>query len=335
MSTDRQLHLKQELISAFPPGNDNAIDWRDPDGPGPLLEAIACVFSDYGADQVDTLRQELSPLSCVQNLPDWERALGVDQTRIALFGTVDQRRAQVLSRLREYGPPTVANVQTIVNGYLRYADPSQLVVVECPRDDLRLAHTYVWTGAQAFGPGAAAVTWTVRDDARVSKAGAQLDLTLTVPELGDLTATLTGPSGAPHPFTRVGRGAVGASAIRLYCKAAAGELVMGTWQLSLNLTAGAGTLTRADLFVEGLGLDEKGFNGLGAAKFYWGVVAEQDKLGAGYDLEAASVAIDRISYARSVGNLILRSDLNNPLPPGDFDPIPDDPNTIPDRVIPG
>ena len=55
----------------------------------------------------------------------------------------------------------------------------------------------------------------------------------------------------------------------------------------------------------------------------------------GYNLDAARLAIQRITYARSIGNILRRSLGAGALPAGQFAAVPDDENTIPDQCIPG
>lgn len=179
MSTDA-LFIKDELIGAFPTGEDDPpIDWRDPEGPGPLMEGIALLLKNRGADQVDILRDQLCPLTAGDpgSIPEWERALGVDQSRRALARTIGPRKDQVVSRLREYGPPTVGQIQSVLSAYLDQA-PGTIDVIQTSREALREIHTYHWTGSQSVA-GPTSFVWTVYDDAVVSDAGVQVDLSIT------------------------------------------------------------------------------------------------------------------------------------------------------------
>lgn len=196
--------LKAELIGAFPPGSEVVIDWGDPDGPGPLLEAWACALSDGAADVLERLRPETCPATAVVNLPWWEDATALHDTRIAAFGTRDQRRAQLLSRLREYDTPTIDNVREVLNAYLQYADQSEIVILEPQRQRLRELHTYAWRGGRALSTTPTSLTWQVLDDAKVSASGAQVDLAITA-DLTTLTATLVSPDGTTATRTAPSR----------------------------------------------------------------------------------------------------------------------------------
>lgn len=325
--------IKNELIDSFPPGSRDFLDWQDADGPGPLADAIAGLLKDRGFDQVEQLRAEVNPATFVVLAGEWERSLKLIDTDAARTGDIERRRSQIFARLREFGATTVANIQSIVGPLLDYADPSQLVVLEVDRATLRSAHTYPWAGSVSFNVLTASLSWLVLDTARVSDSGAQVDLTLALTDLAGLTATLTAPDGRTVSLSSVGRGS-GTGTFRLYFKAMAGAEVGGLWRLVLGSTIGTGTATAAGLFVEGFGRDAGGFDGLGAAKFFWGVVAEPHLMGPRADLAAAAAAVQRITYATRAGFLILRSD-EMTLPLGDFSAIPDDPHTIPSMCVPG
>ena len=325
--------LTLELVESFPQGTRAFIDIDDPDGPGPMLKGCAGVLKDRGFDQVEQLRQESNPATCVVLATVWETSLDLTDTELARVGDAQQRRSQIFSRLREVGATTIPNIQSIIGPLLDYADPSLLVVAEVDRTALRLAHTYTWSGSLPLSLTTATVQWVVLDDARVSDSGAQLDITMTAPDLSKLGATLIAPDGRAATVTNVGRGS-GSGTFRLYFKGMAGAAVGGLWTLHIGLIMGTGTLTAAALFVEGFGRDAGGFDGLGAAKFFWGVVAEPHLMGPRANLAAAAAAIQRITYATRAGFLILRSDEMG-LPAGDFDAIPDDPHTIPSMCIPG
>lgn len=327
------LDLKDELIDSLPPGSRDFLDFADPDGPGPMLEGCAGVLKDRGYDQVEQLRIEVNPATCQEALTEWERSLGLADTDAARVGDREQRRNQIFSRLREVGATTVANIQSVVGPLLDYADPSQLVVAEVDRDTLRAAHTYAWTGSLPISGFVEQVQWHVLDDARVSDTGAQIDINLTHPDVSTIQAFLQAPDGRTISRSKIGRGAA-AGSFRLYYREMAGAQVGGLWTLRINATSGTGTLTAADLFVEGFGRDAAGNDGLGAAKFFWGVIAEPHLMGPRANLAAAAAAVQRITYATRAGFLIFRSD-EMTLPFGDFSAIPDDPHTIPSMCIPG
>lgn len=344
MATADYLDHKAELIAAFPPGTEDWLDWLDPDGPGPLMEALGHALEDAGSAKVDELRLELSPLTCsIQGIARWERTLGLQNSKTTIAGTERRRRAQVLARLREYGPPNKHLVQTILNAFLVYDDQAQIEIIESDRQLLRLAHQKTWNGPAAFGQGTTATaTWIVRDDPRVSKGGVQVDLNLLCADLGTLQITLFAPDGTsyqvPQPigFGPSMLGGPGGTRLRIYDQRffVGHPHIYGTWRMEVtSATVGPGdTLFQAILLVEGLGryFDWQGKprDGLGAAMYEWGVVCELAKMGPGFDLEGARGAVKRLSYARSKGNIIRK-------PLTMLIGIPDHEWTIPDEVIPG
>lgn len=326
--------VKEELIGAYPPDIGDFLDWEDI--PGDIAEAEAAAILEHAIKDVEKLRLEANPLTVTQDLPEWEQVTGQTESRLARSGTVAQRRAQIISRLRERGATTVDMIRRVVQPFLNYADPSQIVVSEASRAELRAKHTRHNVIPQILNAAPKSVAWKVRDDAKVSKAGAQVDLTMHIPNLAHLVVQLSGPDGIPHTIIGPGVGGVAGTGVRLYFPACAGENIYGTWGILISLTNGdSGGLTEAELFVEGLGRDFKGNDGLGAAKFQWGVIVEDAKLGAGFDLRGAFSSIKRINYATRAGHIIRRSNGIGKLPPGQFAALPDDPNTIPDECIPG
>lgn len=327
-----------EIRGAFPPGSETFLDWDDPDGPGPLVEALGQVWKAHGTDQAERLRLELNPKTATELVPVWEKSLGLQDTELARSGTIAQRRTQVITRLRETGATTVALIQSIVGPLLDYADPSQLRVLEVDRALLRAAHTYPWTGLRTFGVVGTDLAFIVRDDAKVSAAGAQVDITIAAPDLAQIGAVLTAPdgrqAGAAHVFSGIGRGPASGT-YRLYYPELAGAQIRGRWNLRMATNTGMGIITAAGLFVEGFGRDAAGGDGLGAAKFYWGAAVEDAKLGPGANLKAAALAIQRINYATRLGTLVRRSRGMGALPAGQLGAIPDDPGSIPSACIPG
>jgi subtilisin-like proprotein convertase family protein len=326
--------LKDELIQAMPPDVGDVIDWDDI--PGELVDVEAGMLLTRGVEDVEALRREASPLTVLEDIPEWETSCGMTQSVIALEGTPAQRRAQIISRLRERGATTVEMVRAVMQPFLKYADSTQIVIKETDRGALRTEHTRPWSGMLTFPPEVS-LTWKVRDDAKVSRAGAQVDLHINTANLGNVTATLVAPDGRSVVLTKIGRGSrTGLEPnLRLYFKAHAGNAIMGIWTLRLNSANVGDTVELASLFVEGEGRDSKGYDGLGAMKGQWGVVVEEDKLAPDADLRGALGSLRRINYATRASFLIRRSRGAGALPPGQLAAIPDNPGTIPDACIPG
>ena len=185
--------LSRELIEAFPPGTEDVLDFDD--DPGRLLLGMAQVLKAHGTDRADVAHRESTPLTCIDQMPAWEAALGLTATDLAHVGSLSQRRAQVFARLREFGPPTLQTIRSIIAPLLDYADASQLAIVEVSRPLLRAAHTYAWSGSLNFNAVSAQLSWRVADDAKVSASGAQVDLTFTHAELANVGVALRAPDG--------------------------------------------------------------------------------------------------------------------------------------------
>ncbi len=334
--------LTDELLAGMPEGFVDLLDPADPDGPGPLFSALGEVLCERGTDRVEQLRLELSPLTCSSaTLAQWEIALGVGLSRIALAGSVDLRRRQVLSRLRQWGVATLALVRAVVYTYLGYASTADVRILEVSRSDLRALHTYTWTGTASFGGGTTTTqAITVNDDPKVSRGGVQLDLTFQSLDLATLgPVTLTGPGAQQRTW---GRGSIGRhtdTTVRLYWPEAEGTDILGTWTVSVAKSGGALNLTRADLFAEGEGLYTdfagKKWNGRGSQIFLWGPIVEPQLQVLDFDLDAGHLEVLRLCYACRGGDLLLRALATNIAGLGDLDAIVDDDWCLADAAVPG
>lgn len=124
--------LKNTLLSSLPPGVSEQLA---PD----VVEHFGAVAAtmQHGLDAVDLLAVNASPLTAgSERLRDWERYLGIADTRTALWGTLDARRAAVVSRLREYGTPTSAMIRAVLAPLLGYSDSSTLTLLEPSRSSI-------------------------------------------------------------------------------------------------------------------------------------------------------------------------------------------------------
>ena len=309
--------VKALIWSLFPVGFSK---WADtsPDSDLDLeVEAMAQSLLDDGYDLVASVEAESNPVSLTTlGLPDWERALQLSATPIARFGTVPQRRSWIIAHLRARGTPTRNLIRAVIGPILGYteAEIPNLVIMEVDRSTLRAAHTYAITpGAiPAFGAGTYIGTAVVLDNNRVSDAGAQVHFNITHATVQDLLVQMDGPSGVLHTIAAagsLGTGAVVAAPFMRFLKAAAGELVDGTWRLIITDTAGAGgTVHSADVFVEGMGRQYwYSPEGLGKSIFDWGVFADAALVGIASpaDFNAARIAMFKIRPAHTLPWLIV------------------------------
>lgn len=330
--TTTATELQQALIAAWPAGLHERIDWEG--DPGNHLYAIAQTLLAKAIAPVEELAANACPLTATSaRLADWERALGLSASRTARFGTLESRRRAVIARLREYGPPTIAMIQSVVAPLLDYADPSSLVILEADRTALRTAHTYTGVLTSATTDMPAVFTFRVFDDGRLSPTGLQLDITLTHGDLSAVGVYVVAPTGESATVSNLGRGASSGDTIRVSIPTMTAASVMGLWTVEISASSGAGTVDAVEGFVEGWGRDGAGNPGLSAAKFELGVVYEATKSGGAADVDAARAAIARITYATRIGALILR-EAGGVLPAGEYTFLPDDDNAIPSAIVP-
>ena len=197
--------ITDELIAGMPEGFTDLFDMADPDGPGPLFTALGEALATCAIDRLDDLRDQLVPTTCSSaTLADWEAALALAESRLARAGTVGQRRAQVIARLREWGAPTLDLIRRVVYSYLGYTSPADVVIRESDRDALRGLHTYRWTGARTIGP--AEIDLAVADGGTVGPGGASVDICCSTDELASFAVTLFAPDGTNYSRVGVGRG---------------------------------------------------------------------------------------------------------------------------------
>ena len=225
--------LTDELISAMPEGFGDLMDLNDPDGPGPLFAALGQVIKQVGTDQVDDLRDQLSPLSCsMETLALWEAALDLAASRLARAGSDAARRAQVIARLREWGAPTRDLIKRVVYTYLGYSTPMDVVILESDRTALRDLHTYRWTGARTIGP--TLVSFGVLDGGTAGSGGAQVDLTLKASDLTAITVSLTAPDGSQTNKVGIGRGAAADPRAWTAVPSGVATTLNGVWAADVN-----------------------------------------------------------------------------------------------------
>lgn len=187
----------------------------------------------------------------------------------------------------------------------------------------------------------------VADDSYVSDMGAQVLINVQVAgTAANAFVTLTGPDGyainwnlADYLSLGVVVGPNTVYDLALYApqfgpKLGADKIhyvrhpIRGIWKLTVK---NMDTINTASVFVEGVGRNAAGQDGLGAAMFEWGVLADPALVGSGADLIGAADAIRRINHSHLLGSLILGD--SGGLGGGAM--IPDDPNAIPDMGIPG
>lgn len=333
--------LKRLLISLLPVGSEQLYNCDETAYIGGTLSALAGALKDTTTDRFEQLRLEVNPATMVEEIPDWESACGLSNTLLAKFGTEAQRRGAVWSVLREHGSFSLEDIRAAVQPYLQYADPSQIQIVETDRAALRSQHTYRNTTPLVVGTNTVEGTVIrVMDDPKVSSAGAivRFNFTGVLDEVQFFLGSPTGP-----PFSKawesgfLGIGAVTGENYTLFAREMAGAPINGEWVLYVRTGSTGATINSWSIFVEGIGVNFDNASpprrigeGLGAVIYEFVVVADPALLGAGYDLEGAYKAIQKMKPAHTRGNIVLK----NVVMGGGLCAIPDEPETIPDRCLP-
>jgi hypothetical protein len=313
--------VRELFLQLWPPGR--LYDWRNPASRiSRFIDGCAEALKTFGYDLLDRLHREINPSRCVDNIPDWEKALGLMSSYAALNGPVDQRRAGVIAKLREFGGFTLPNARVILAPLLGYADTSKLLILETSRAAMRAAHTYSDGKSYPASNGIVASVY-VDDGGTVSRAGAQLDVQFASLPSVPFNITLASPTNRQRtwPWRNLGSPSL---TYRLYALDFAGDTCAGSWHLSISSLVAQfdlPALTSWSLFIEGTGS-----SGLGGDLVDWGVYVDPTLMGSSGvppDLETARIAMERMEHAHTKGYLILS-----------LSAIPDLPTTLPDRALP-
>lgn len=348
--TISRAEAKRLLVSMLPDGADQHYDLD-----GDIGKIVYALGGGAKAmfDACENLLLELDPATATEKIPDWEAALGLSQTRIANFGTIQQRRNQVLAYLRNYNAGfSLDEIRAAVQPFLLYAVPGQIQILETDRAALTTLHTYAASGTPLVlgGSSSGSIAFSVPDDGDVTEAGVHLTVNLTG-TIDQLTFILLGPQGWPQVGMflpgHLGSGAVVATSYtvyaprdRIFYSGAVGFTIAGkvggTWLLLIATGAAGATIHSASIFVEGIGLDASGNAGLGAAMYEFAVVVDPALLGGGFlggnsDVDAAREVLQRLRPAHLKASLVTK----NSVVGGGLMAIPDDPATIPDACVPG
>lgn len=97
--------------------------WPRSPGENPTWDALidACANEPARIDaSAEAWLADYFPDATTDQLPDWERLLGLPSCGLSL-GSLSERRGAVLGLLRRRGNPTLANIQAIADGFARDA----------------------------------------------------------------------------------------------------------------------------------------------------------------------------------------------------------------------
>lgn len=315
---------RRYLLNLLPPDHEFLYDETTTGDVYLLFDAAGEVFKRFAFDVLDTLQRELYPSSAVNKLVDWITATGLGSEIVAQFGSVTDKQAAVVGKLRESGAfcdPVVASIFSALFGYF---PTTPVEIMKSDRALLRQMHTY-GVPVDSVVPAGQTVKFFLQSPrgGKLAKCGAVLELAFTSSATG-YTVVLTAPDGSSKTWTVTDPDIP----FRLYTTDLVGASVLGTWELDISNTGGIdNTLLSAPmLFVEGIGTDYD----LAGAVFHWGVFADIAHLGengATPDLAAAAASIERIKHSHTRGWLITSK---NPIPG-----VSSGPNAaIPGRCIP-
>ena len=115
---------------------------------GDIVTAEAQLFLTRGIEDVERLRREASPLTVLEDIPEWESVMGMTESVVALNGTPAQRRAQIISRLRERGATTVEMVRADLDPRVR--DRLQEVLLQAASDPQAQGALHRFFGTSGF-----------------------------------------------------------------------------------------------------------------------------------------------------------------------------------------
>lgn len=296
------------LFRAMPPKVDQILDFRRQAGDyWYYFWVMAAVVKVYGHDLVDLVRREVVPYLSRYVLPRWEQIFGLNTRREASL-TLPTRQQNVRGAWRAGAgqDASIPTVQAVLAPLLGYSPPHVPTVVEASRSALTTAHSYSAipiTIVSSLGT----VSGVVRADegGTLSLPGPQVVLSLTGTGSLSVVATLTAPGGATQSWTTTGSGAID---VVLDATAFVGHaLSPGPWTLTLvNDSASSITVITASVVLEGIGPNQE----TAGAIFDWGVLVNWAQLGENgtpADFAAARLAIQRLAFAHTVGNLLQSS----------------------------
>jgi uncharacterized protein YmfQ (DUF2313 family) len=325
---------KRAVRQQYPPGDENLYAWDDKDSfvahdVGEKARALQTMQED-----ADNLRFELAPQTAVAKLEDWEKLFGTSQSPSVREGSIEQRQELIIARWREHGPSTLPNIKAAARALLGYTP----TILEVSRAALTAAHTWPAPGTNTIpGSGSVSVPFTVIDEPRVSEAGAQVTFTITHSNVEDLTLSLEGP--VPDDFIHTwpagtwtnDKGSVTGKSYTLAAPDFAGTVCYGLWQLTISNSDGhAGSHGDCSLFVEAMGRDSYGADGLGSQIFDWAIFYDSTQVGPLANPEDVFALVERWNPAHCWATIIYDSEVN----PGALGGYPDDPLCIPDRFVP-
>ena len=292
---------------AWPPHTDLLYDWDNPEATiKRFFDAMGDIAKLYIFFFFYRVFRELNPLTTVELLPAWEAALGISLSdAVRQSRTIDQRRNQVLSRLREAGPLTLFNLAAIFGRLANYAPGTTPEVLELDHATQRSANQYsdlvndtIPVGTGFDNTNLIRTTPTLLDGGVVWDTGALVAIHFTPLSVGTqgVHVQLTGPD------FRVAQWTLGPNLdTTLYLRSPvfADGPIHGNWILNIYKESGVGAIVLLDWKLYVLG---KLFGGRAQSKFTWAVFL--DSLHQMVDRRDLDGTLNRITQSYAQGFVI-------------------------------
>jgi Proprotein convertase P-domain len=302
---------KELLLAHMPPG---AAKWMNFERGtvSSLWTAIAQSAKLYGFDYLDALRRELKGWQLTDRIADWERILSIPASAAR---SNDRRRAEIISRRREFGASSIPNV---MGALAPVCGPTAVTILEHSRSVLTALNWYEISNLPLVIPPSADLDFSfiAHDNAPVSQAGARVTVKVTHPSIEDLSLRIAAPDGTQSDSLSFGSGPA-TERLFVFCwPGAAGKTIDGGWKVTITDSGAAGGTVDdpagdsvTGLHVEGIGRDPvTGANGLGARAFEWNALIDETATSSlTYDRRLAwQIAKDRWNQAHCQGSIALK-----------------------------
>ncbi len=297
---------KAKLLGNLPPKMGDWLDLSPGSDPDKVIEASAQGTSEAIVDNLDALAADANPLTATATgIVNWEGAFAVSASPTTVYGSLAERRAQILARHRESGASTLANVQAALIAVTGNA--TSVTIIEHDRATLRGLNTHSFPTLTATVGNTASASLAIGDNALASDAGLQLQLNISTGDEGTFSVTLIAPDA--QQFTPSGVIVDGADHW-YYWPEFAGGVIDGTWSISVDNTNGGATdvqVDAANVFVGGIGRDvATGAEGLEANIFEWNALIDESLVSSTYSRLLAQEIVRRWDLAHTRGYLALK-----------------------------
>lgn len=318
------------LFDNWPPDSRQLLDWENPSSNVYLeADAIAGALTEHAFDILDQFRRESVATGATAGthglLPDWETALQIANSKVALTGTSTQRNAQVTARLREFGPASPTDILIAVQ---TITGPVAATLIETKRATLDAAIAVSFGAVEALPGFSASATTELHDNALASEAGLRFQYIIGGGNTGSFTIQITGPDGTSKQWS----GAFADSGVyALFGAEFAGKQITGTWAIDIDNSGGVDAVELdglSVLLIDGIG-NSDGSMGLGGQIFEWSIVIDESVVRSTYDRAAVCAVIARWAPAHTHGRLALYQTT------GALCAVADDTNAIADMCVCG